>query len=587
MPKIEIREKDLTSAGNFSATTNAVYIPGYANVGPINKPTLCETLDQFRQVFGSQPYVIRENQMWSNSGVVWGTNAVTDSMSTFYQEGEQEKSYIMATELLKLGMPVIYERVFNESDGNKDSWTAYNKDVEVTIQPDNDIKGVCEIKSVSPGFAGTYIKFKIQQVTDVGASNLIRYRISVKRDSDSSLGISSIDAIDTYITFNSDVSKKYSNTALVSSKQTIIDNSGLISLHFDDVLSSSILQETKDADGEYIFLGLGCDRDRTTDEFKYSYVYDHLYQEGEDLVTNEPLGLDKLLDKGEFAIKFVTSGAYPTLELSGDRYSSISKKMMLLSANRGDCTTLLDHTPRNDRPLTGQSSVYEFVKSNFSIPTSSTTFGEDANIYTSIFTPYGIYGTSFGDKMLPASFGYLSAFAVQANQYNNWLATAGVTRGIVPGLKSLCQSLTNSIADSYQGRDEITINPITNIKPYGLTIWGARTLKNNKLAGDLTATSFLNIRQLTNDVKRQVWAAAKSLTFEQNNDILWIKFKNKITPLLDNMINGNGISAYELKRQKVDKKATVKAVVRLYAVEPVEDWDITIELADDTTEVLG
>jgi hypothetical protein len=53
------------------------------------------------------------------------------------------------------------------------------------------------------------------------------------------------------------------------------------------------------------------------------------------------------------------------------------------------------------------------------------------------------------------------------------------------------------------------------------------------------------------------------------------------------MVNGNAISAYELKRQKTDKKATIKAVIRLYAVEPIEDWDITVELADSSTEVIG
>jgi hypothetical protein len=135
--------------------------------------------------------------------------------------------------------------------------------------------------------------------------------------------------------------------------------------------------------------------------------------------------------------------------------------------------------------------------------------------------------------MLPASFGYLSAFAAQVSQYNGWLATAGVTRGAIPGLKALCQNVTNAMADSYQPRDSIAINPITNIKPYGLVIWGARTLKDNKLAGDLTATSFLNVRQISNDTKRQVFVAAKSLTFEQNNEISWIRFKNKLTPLLD------------------------------------------------------
>jgi hypothetical protein len=72
----------------------------------------------------------------------------------------------------------------------------------------------------------------------------------------------------------------------------------------------------------------------------------------------------------------------------------------------------------------------------------------------------------------------------------------------VPNLKSLCQNVTNAIADSYQPRDGIAINPITNIKPYGLVIWGARTLKDNVYAGDLTATSFLNVRQISSDAKR-------------------------------------------------------------------------------------
>lgn len=53
------------------------------------------------------------------------------------------------------------------------------------------------------------------------------------------------------------------------------------------------------------------------------------------------------------------------------------------------------------------------------------------------------------------------------------------------------------------------------------------------------------------------------------------------------MVSGSGLSGYEIKKQKTTKKATVKAVIRLYAIEPVEDWDITIELADSSTEIAG
>lgn len=142
--------------------------------------------------------------------------------------------------------------------------------------------------------------------------------------------------------------------------------------------------------------------------------------------------------------------------------------------------------------------------------------GEDAFTYAAMFTPYGVYSCSTVGKqvMLPASHGYLSALAASVQTNGNWMAAAGVQRGAVPNLVALSQNITNAIADSYQPRDGIAINAITNIKPYGLTIWGNRTLKNNAKKGDLTATSFLNIRQLTNDVKRTVWVAAKTLTFE-------------------------------------------------------------------------
>lgn len=59
MPSITIRERDLTSAGNLDATTNAVYIPGYSNMGPTNQPIACETLEDFQLIFGSEPYKFR------------------------------------------------------------------------------------------------------------------------------------------------------------------------------------------------------------------------------------------------------------------------------------------------------------------------------------------------------------------------------------------------------------------------------------------------------------------------------------------------------------------------------------------------
>lgn len=609
MPKIEIREKDLTSAGSLSTTTIATYIPGYANMGPINKPILCSTVEEFQSIFGSSPYKFRNAQYW---GVGTGdmapifSDGYIDQTSVAYQVGDYEKSYIMAIGLLSAGMPVWYERVFS---GDTSTWTpSYTADALSTTyfvvdggttgDARDDVNGRIKISAKYPGLVGEKIYFYItKKVVYVDSSNTgVYYEIYVGMEESQQLGVSSIGEVKTSITFDYDVSKKYKGVRLVSSTNPFDDESGLatIQITFGDSVEGTIIPHSiYDEDAKkYKKVNLGFSTRPTNDEFCVGDMYKYLSNKD----NSYDVGYERLEDKGEFVLKFLTSGAYPTNECSdyvvgGDTYkiSGIALRMMKVAANRGDCTALIDHSPANERPLVGNNSVYANVSGSSGLggQYNVNEFGEESNTFAAMFTPYGIYNTIYGDQMLPASYGYLVAHAAQAQFTNAWVATAGVNRGRVPGLIALCQNLTNAIADSYQPRGGVAINPITNIKPYGLVLWGSRTLKNNVLNGDLTATSFLNIRQLTNDVKRQVYVAAKSLTFEQNNDLLWIKFKNKLTPLLDSMVNSGGISAYDIKKKKTDKKATIKAVVRLYAIEPVEDWDITIELADSTTEILG
>ena len=501
-------------------------------------------------------------------------------MGKFYQSGDYEKSYIMARELLEQGMPVLYERVFDTNTGAVDRWTPYNTNA-----------ANAKIKSATPGIFGSCIRFTITKIDE----NEDRHKLSVWVEGDSGLGIPDMSKVDTFLTFTSNVAKKYKDIQLLSKNCTVVDKSNLLSITIGDTDGDSALEFTPVTGEDACKLTFSSGDVLSDDEFTVKGMYDYLVNTAIDTTTGQQLGFKRLEDKGEYVLKFITSGAYPTYELATPSvisestidYSGITPLMMKVAANRGDCVALIDHTPNNKRVVSGEDSLYESVQTYFSDTMESDTFKEDCNTFATMFTPYGVYETFKYDQMLPASFGYLKSFAIQSNQYNGWLATAGVTRGRVVGLKSLCQNITNAVADSCQPRDGIAINPITNVRPYGLTLWGARTLKNNALAGDLTATSFLNIRNITSDVKRQVYVAAKTLTFEQNSDILWIKFKNKVTPLLDTMINSNAISSYSLKRQKTDLKATVKAVVRLYAIEPVEDWDITIELADSSTDVVG
>ena len=290
---------------------------------------------------------------------------------------------------------------------------------------------------------------------------------------------------------------------------------------------------------------------------------------------------DALEDKGEYDVKYITSGGYPVFEYTA---AQLAQKMCTVAYDRGDCLAIIDHTNKVSRTLkpTEQASVYAKVKA------ANLEHGE----FATMFTPWASYSCTTAPvgaqvQQMPASLGYLLALGKSVKTNANWLAIAGVARGQVPYIQNLNTSdkLSNAIAEAYQPRNDISINAITNIRPYGLTIWGNRTLLNNADKQNLVALSFLNTRNLVSDVKKVAYDAARSLQFEQDSNILWLNFKSKITPLLDKMQSGYGISGYKIIRGTTSEKAKVVAIIRLYPTYAVEDFDITVVMSDDEIAV--
>ena len=283
--------------------------------------------------------------------------------------------------------------------------------------------------------------------------------------------------------------------------------------------------------------------------------------------------LDKLKDRNNYDIKFLTSGGYYS--------STFGSTLIAIAAARGDCTAIVDHSEK--------TTVLDMENDSGEIPNSA-----DGK-YGAMFTPWCTFQFPKWDSKkntpltsMPGSLAYLLAFASSVNSNNaNWLAAAGASRGGIPYLEAPLVVLSEDDVAKYQRTNSnnigISINPITNINPYGVIVWGNRTLNPN--ASGLIASSFLNIRQLCNDIKKTLYIACKSITFEQNSDLLWVKFKSMITPLLDQMQTGDGISGYQISKKKSTKKATLTAVIRIYPIEAVEDFDITLELADEDTTV--
>lgn len=305
-----------------------------------------------------------------------------------------------------------------------------------------------------------------------------------------------------------------------------------------------------------------------------------------------------LADKGNYSIKYLTSGGYPTYEYS---QNSLVAKMLNLCKERGDCVAFIDHTdnPYRNQNIDQPGSLYYAIKNDLTFQTS----GE----FATMFTPWATYNrttTDLDEQMrksknydatvrMPGSFAYFQSLGDSLTVNPNWLAVAGVARGLVQNLASggMTTNIPNGTADKMSPRDAISINPITNIKPYGYTIWGNRTLKNNATEGNLTATSFLNVRNLVSDIKKEVYRTARRLTFEQNSDILWINFKAELTPLLDKMLHGYGISSYKLqldtKHPKYNEKATLCVKIIISPIEPVEDFYVSIIMQDDQDAVIS
>ena len=311
--------------------------------------------------------------------------------------------------------------------------------------------------------------------------------------------------------------------------------------------------------------------------------------------------VSSLLDMN-LQVKYLTTGGYPSLEYGseGNNYQLLSSAMLLVAKERGDCIALIDHTDNNERKLVGSTSVFSRVnKLPFATNDNIDTFG-------AIYTPSMIFSTTQSynsssysgeiivNNILPGSFAYLSCLAKSLKTNPNWLSISGVSRGLVSNATGMHSNykLTNSIAEAYQpdqtasDGNTVCLNAITQIGNYGYCIWGNRTLQKQSVSRVGYATRFVNLRNILSDVKKQARDAAIALMFEPNTDVLWANFKAKLTPLLDSMVSGSGISGYKIiKDSGNSSKTKLAATIKLYPIYSVEAFEINISLNDEEVTV--
>lgn len=284
-----------------------------------------------------------------------------------------------------------------------------------------------------------------------------------------------------------------------------------------------------------------------------------------------------ILDKGNYDIKYLTTGGYPVFEYQMTDGTTLASSVITCAETRGDCVALIDHTDNPHRPLEGTGSVIQST-----LPQSS---------YAAMFTPWCNCTNGY---VMPASFVYLAAVANNIKYNPSWSTVAGVARGLSDVVNSTHtdRPLTNRIAESYQygytlGSDDPTtcINAITYIRPYGYVIWGNRTLRNYNTTTVGFALTFLNLRNLVSQVKKQAYVTAQLVMFEVNNDILWTRFKSEMAPLLDSMVSSNGLTQYKLIKITSPDKTKLQCQIILYPTYGVESVNVSVILTDEDLTV--
>ena len=121
---------------------------------------------------------------------------------------------------------------------------------------------------------------------------------------------------------------------------------------------------------------------------------------------------------------------------------------------------------------------------------------------------------------------------------NPWFSPGGATRGRILDVVRLAKDLSDVDQDTLYDNK---VNPVVTFPGEGTILFGDKTNK--------TATSTLsriNVARLFLYLKRVIGTSARSLLFEQNDDITRNLFINAVTPLLETIRGQRGITDFRV-----------------------------------------
>lgn len=573
--KIVVNEVQKINPRGSAASSDIVYIPGFAKEGRKNVPTLCQTVEELMDAFAPSsdgdvskaPYVITDKDI---AGCDRDLGLI---------EGDLDKSFLMAVELLNSGLSVVYENVSPEDVTGGSTLVATASTDEVDRM--NSISGGYQYTSCIEKQSETFdFKFMLDPSKFEISGGLVTGVASV--------GINILEENENISVSLGTISCASTTGVKITGSKIELTGAHEHALKYLVFTAKVNLTLTETKEGEVVKFSVkvveGDDASAPAVETsRLKYLYDNLSSRFEELA-----------DKGEYSVKYITSGGYPTYFLNDH---SLALSQLDAAYKRGDAVAIIDHEydPSRSLKYNASDSIYSDVNKTFKSETEKGTYG-------AMFTPYAKYSLTrmgMSDVVLPASFGYLKSLATAIKTSPNWLAIAGVTRGLTSGYTPIETDpiVTNVIAEDYQPKygdqenNMVAINAITNIKPYGQCIWGNRTLAPMPGNASAEPKNFLNTRNMISDIKKLAYTTAKQLMFEQNSDTLWLKFKAGVSPLLEQLRSGNGISDYKLIKGTTRFNGSqlarneIAAVIRICPLHAVEYFEITVLVTEDDVAV--
>lgn len=153
-------------------------------------------------------------------------------------------------------------------------------------------------------------------------------------------------------------------------------------------------------------------------------------------------------------------------------------------------------------------------------------------------------------KLVPPTGAVAGCIARSDQKTDVWYAPAGIDRGRIFNVLSLAYNTSRGERDALYSEG---VNVIASFSDTGINIWGQKTLQSQS-----SATDRINVRRLMMYVEEAVSQSARFVVFEPNNSQTWRALIRLITPFLQNIKSKGGFYDF---RVQCDEETNTPAMI--------------------------